>query len=98
MPDGHYITAETITVKGNKARIISPVVKMSAFSQHCLQYAYYMNGEDVGQLNLYVKVGLGVPNSPAYILSGSQGPFWVIDKITFNINSQIDFQVLIRLF
>ena len=52
-----------------------------------------MNGEDVGQLNLYIKVGPGIPISPSRILQGSWGPFWIKDKITFNLNAQLDFEV-----
>lgn len=52
-----------------------------------------MHGEDVGQLNLYVKVGPGIPTYPSRTLSGSWGPFWIKDSITFNINAQIDFEV-----
>ena len=80
-------------MKGSKARIISPLIKKSGYSQHCLEYAYYMNGEDVGQLNLYIKVGPGIPSTPSRTLIGSWGPFWIKDRITFNLNVQVDFEV-----
>jgi hypothetical protein len=54
-----------------------------------------MNGEDVGKLNMYVKVGPGTPSSPSSSLSGSYGPQWYIDRIPFNLNQQVDFSVKI---
>lgn len=82
------------TTFGNKARIISPVVAKSSYSQHCLTYAFHMNGPDVGQLNMYVKTGSSIPTTPSYINSGSKGNYWYFDQITFILNAQINFEVV----
>ena len=90
--DGFYLHVDSGLPKqaGDSAMIISPTVPKSNMSVHCLEFAYFMYGDDVGTLNLYVTPGAVSPTSPVFKLTGSRGKDWFLQKLTFFFNSNFD--------
>lgn len=67
-------------------------------SIHCLQFAYFMYGDNVGDLNVYInpKADNSVPPVPNYKISGSKGNQWNFEKITMNFNETLGFNVILK--
>ena len=93
--DGYYLHVDSGLPKqaGDSALIMSPTVAKSNMSVHCLEFAYFMYGDDVGTFNLYVTPGSVTPSSPVFKLTGSRGKDWFLQKMTFYFNSNYDLTV-----
>jgi len=77
--------------KGQKARIQSVTNSKSSNSVHCLRFAYYMYGDNVGSLNIY----LGTFGSqPSHSLTGSKGNQWNRYQLDLMFGDNIDFYVI----
>lgn len=76
-----------------KARIRSVLVSKSANSASCLQFAYYLYGDNVGKLNMYITPGSGALVTPSFTAEGSKGRNWLIEKFTLNFGVNFNFDV-----
>lgn len=93
---GYYIYMDAATgSRGNKARIYSP--SLDDTSEYCVRFYYNMNGEEMGQLNLfYVREGTAFSTTwtpPFSLKTGrSYGDQWIGAAYTvakFNVSKQI---------
>jgi hypothetical protein len=66
-----------------KARFISPVVQIPAGSQQCFKFYYSMYGDQVDNLNIYVKKG-GALGSAVWTRKGNQGSRWIAGQVSIN--------------
>ena len=84
-----YIETSYPRKKGDKARFLSPNYTPVKGGQ-CLQFWYHMYGNDIGTLNVYIKIGanLGIP---VWIRSGNRGNVWKVSQIA--ITATTGFQV-----
>ncbi|XP_067654505.1 MAM and LDL-receptor class A domain-containing protein 2-like [Haliotis asinina] len=91
---GAYLFIETSYPRklNDKARIISPSVAPGSGTQ-CFTMWYYMYGDHVNALNVYVKTTPALGN-PIFTLKGTKGPKWIQAKI--NIPTKVRFQVVIE--
>lgn len=53
-----------------------------------------MNGDDVGELNVYIKTGTGLPSTPTRKIVGTYGNQWNMDSVTFSAPAQIAYQIV----
>ena len=91
--DGWYmfIDSSKPNRKGQKARIQSVTNSKSNNSVHCLRFAYYMYGDNVGSLNIY----LGTFGSqPSNSITGSKGNQWNRYQLDLMFGDNIDFYVI----
>ena len=88
-----FIDSSIPNRKGQKARVKSVTITKSSNSVHCLRFAYYMYGDNVGTMNVYLSTGTSVPTIPSYSLTGSKGNQWFRQQLTINFNSNLDFSV-----
>nr|XP_056709549.1 MAM domain-containing glycosylphosphatidylinositol anchor protein 1 isoform X1 [Euleptes europaea] len=81
--EGYYmfIEASKPRVKGDKARLISPVYNITA--KFCVSYYYHMYGKHIGFLNLWVHVKNKQPTL-ALSLSGNRGNTWQQAHVPIN--------------
>ena len=90
--DGYYIYIETSGGRtGNKARLISPQVSNSTTGNKCVTFWYFMYGQNVDRLNLYVQYGLALPSSATWTKRGTQGNRW--NKQTLTVTATRPFNV-----
>jgi hypothetical protein len=94
--DGWYmfIDSSKPNRKGQKARIQSVTNSKSSNSVHCLRFAYYMYGDNVGSLNIYLGTSSNRPSFPSYTLTGSKGNEWFRQRLTVTFNANVDFYVV----
>ncbi|XP_019632083.1 PREDICTED: MAM and LDL-receptor class A domain-containing protein 2-like [Branchiostoma belcheri] len=77
--NGYYIYIEASGQSANRtARVMSPSVMPA--SRNCLQFWYHMYGDDVGTLNVYIRVGT-IMGDPLWTRSGTNGNRWVLAQI-----------------
>ena len=79
--------------KGFKARLESPSVIKSGSSVHCLSFAYFMYGDNVGSLIVYMSTiidGLSLK----YNFTGSKGNRWFKQLSTITFATNLDFQII----
>jgi hypothetical protein len=79
--------------KGFKARLNSPLVTKSGNSVHCLTFAYFMYGDNVGSLIVYMSTifdGLSLK----YNFTGSKGNQWIKQLSTITFATKLDFQII----
>jgi hypothetical protein len=79
---------------GQKARINSITNTKATNSVHCLRFGYYMYGDNVGSLNMYVGTSNGLPSNPSFSLTGSKGNQWFRQQLTITFNINTDFYVV----
>lgn len=77
-----------------KARIRSVMVNKSANSASCLQFSYYLYGDNVGKLNMYITPGSGALITPSFTVEGSNGRNWLIEKFNLNFGINFSFDVI----
>ncbi|XP_068697308.1 uncharacterized protein [Montipora foliosa] len=85
---GYYIYAEASSPRreGEKARLLSPFVTGTT----CVLFRYHMNGEEMGSLNLYGKIGS--QETQLWSVSGHQGNTW--NGLQFRVTTTARFQVV----
>ena len=93
-----FIDSSIPSRKGQKARIISVTKTKSSNSVHCLRYAYYMYGDNVGDLNMYIGSPGSLPPNPSFTLTGSKGNQWFRQQLTVTFNINLDFNVKLFIF
>eukprot|EP00058_Branchiostoma_floridae_P007724 XP_002593212.1 hypothetical protein BRAFLDRAFT_120140 [Branchiostoma floridae] len=80
-----YIEASSPRQPGDTARLVSPV--LNAYGTHCLQFAYHLYGDSIGELK--VLVGSEV----VFFRNASDGDFWQEAKMDVSLNNnQITFE------
>ncbi|CAF0741650.1 unnamed protein product, partial [Brachionus calyciflorus] len=93
--DGSYLLVDTSlpNQKGQKARIKSPVLSKSSSSVHCVYFALFMYGDEVGVLNSYLDLG---DNGAIlyYNLNGSQSNNWQLKSYEFSFNLNVDLSIV----
>nr|XP_039270716.1 MAM and LDL-receptor class A domain-containing protein 2-like [Styela clava] len=75
---GYYVYAE-IEFQANKiARLLSPELPQSSVAACTnVTFWYYMDGTDIGTLNIYISTGYNsIQTMPSWTLSGGQGNEW----------------------
>lgn len=65
---------------GDLARLGSPL--MAQVTPHCLSFYYSMYGDQVGSLNLYLRVNGITSLNPLWTRSGNQGEAWIKGQTT----------------
>ena len=80
-----YIETSYPRGRGDKARLTSQSYTAVKGGQ-CFRFWYHMYGNDIGTLNVYVKVGnnLGIP---VWVRSGNRGNVWKVSQITITATS-----------
>ncbi|XP_078612623.1 uncharacterized protein LOC144882595 [Branchiostoma floridae x Branchiostoma japonicum] len=80
-----YIEASSPRQPGDTARLVSPV--LNAYGTHCLQFAYHLYGDSIGELK--VLVGSEV----VFFRNATEGDFWQETKMDVSLNNnQITFE------
>ncbi|CAF0741635.1 unnamed protein product, partial [Brachionus calyciflorus] len=91
-----YIDSSLPNQPNRKARIRSIMVTKSANSASCLQFAYFLFGDNVGKLNMYITPGSGIPANPAFTVEGSKGNAWLIEKFSLNFGINFSFDIVLE--
>ena len=87
---GYYIYYETTGGNtGDIAQIQSPRISVGSRTQ-CFSFWYYMYGQTVDALNVYIKSGNRLGN-PVWTKSHTQGQKWI--QATINIRNKRNVQV-----
>ena len=60
---------------GDNAYLLSPLFP-SAPNGKCFNFWYHMSGQDIGELNIYVKAGPAL-GAKVWNETGNQGQFWL---------------------
>jgi hypothetical protein len=60
-----------------------------------MQFWYFMYGDDVGKLNMYITTGTTFFSNPTYSLTGTKGQYWINQKLSFTFSNNFDFDVII---
>ena len=79
--------------KGLKTRLTSPQVAKSGSSIHCLSFAYFLNGDNVGSLIVYMSTiidGLSLQ----YNFTGSKGNQWIKQLSTITLKTNLEFKII----
>ena len=90
---GHYIFMETSAPRrrGDVAKIMTPeLTSTSGFV--CVSFAYYMWGQKLGTLSLYVRES-GV-DQLVWEESGNKGPKWTEHSVTINVKQGQSFNLI----
>lgn len=74
---GYYMYIETSYPRkpNDRAWLLSPQYP-AAPKGKCLNFWYHMSGQNIGSMNVYVKVGLTI-GSKVWNETGDQGKFWL---------------------
>jgi hypothetical protein len=82
--NGYYLYLDTSAPrkKGQKAGLISPSLPLS--NKNCIEFSYYMYGDQPGSLTLYGKYDPFMPNSPLFNRTGSFGNYWLLEALDFS--------------
>lgn len=95
---GHYIFIESSSPQhpGDIARIDSPVYNPTGTSSACLTFWFSMNGNQIGTLNVYRKIGSS-RGKPIWTLSGNQGLQWRKAQVTVSSTTgyQLSFEGIV---
>lgn len=74
------------------ARLVSPTLDKSPLSTYCLRYSLFMNGEDVGKVNVLLIVGFSW--LPLAVHSEPLGNEWTFQKFDFSFGSAQNIHVI----
>uniref|UniRef100_A0A2C9KBP7 MAM domain-containing protein n=1 Tax=Biomphalaria glabrata TaxID=6526 RepID=A0A2C9KBP7_BIOGL len=90
-PLGHYAFIDASNQRiGAKAKLVSPTYNDYGKGDLCLHFFYYMYGDGVGTLNVYVQpVSQSVLGQPLWRMSGNQGQRWIVGAVPLHIGSLI---------
>ncbi|XP_066266533.1 scavenger receptor cysteine-rich type 1 protein M130-like [Branchiostoma lanceolatum] len=85
-----YIEASSPRQPGDVARLVSPT--LNAYGTHCLQFAYHLYGDSIGELR--VKVG----SDPVFFRNASEGDSWQDAQMEVSLNNnQLVFEGVVGL-
>jgi hypothetical protein len=86
---GYYMYIETSypQQENDKARLISPEYTITPGGS-CLQFFYHMWGRSTGTLNIFLKEGTNIQDSPLWSLRGDQGDLWRPARATIKAAGQ----------
>jgi hypothetical protein len=97
--DGWFIYIDSSSnLKDEVARIRSIMITRSTSTISCMQFWYFMYGDDVGKLNMYITTGSSIFSNPTYSLIGTKGQYWINQKLSFTFSNNFDFDVSFLLF
>ena len=82
--------------EGDRARIRTIKSGKTANSLHCLEYFFWMYGDHVGELNIYLVYDGEVPDQPQLPLKGSTGQGWIKLSATIPFGATTEFEVIDR--
>ena len=93
-----YIETSNPIVKGDIARLVSPLQEYSDGQNCALEFWYHMYGENIATLNVYQR-SAGVDNTSALLwsLSGNQLDTWHLAYISLTWSQPFAFKVLFEL-
>lgn len=78
-------------VLGQAARVNGPLITSNGQTQtNCLSFWYHMYGNDMGQLNVYMKTRPYLSN-PLWLRKGHQANRWL--NALVELNTDVDYQV-----
>ncbi|CAK8694007.1 unnamed protein product [Clavelina lepadiformis] len=90
---GYYYYMESGQADGGDlSRTVSPVLSGTGGNCSVVQFYYYMYGDDIGTLNLYLAQGPPYTfEHPLWSLSGEQGKKWI--KAEINVTFHSDYKI-----
>ncbi|KAK0068562.1 MAM and LDL-receptor class A domain-containing protein 2, partial [Biomphalaria pfeifferi] len=90
-PLGHYAFIDASNQRiGAKAKLVSPTYNDYGKGDLCLHFFYYMYGDGVGTLNVYVQpVSQSILGQPLWRMSGNQGQRWIVGAVPLHTGSLI---------
>jgi hypothetical protein len=82
-------------INGDKARLLSPVLKLRSQSVSCeMRLYYHMYGKNIGSLNVYLRSGVGGNEQVLIKKQGEVGNYW--ERIDLLIDYTNPFQIIIE--
>ncbi|XP_021371353.1 MAM and LDL-receptor class A domain-containing protein 1-like, partial [Mizuhopecten yessoensis] len=85
---GSYVYFETNSIAaGFNAQLLSPQVRVSGQSKACLSFWYYMYGQHVNNLNVYLQKNNN-NGQPVWHRSGNQGNRWINGLVDIPVNTR----------
>ncbi|XP_052219415.1 uncharacterized protein LOC127836837 isoform X2 [Dreissena polymorpha] len=89
-----YIGTSGSRKTGERAWLISPMLRSTSFTEKCLQFGYSMNGLSIGIISVYMTANGEKPGSLLWRMSGDQGQEW--KGASVNLSSLEQYQVIIE--
>lgn len=86
---GFYLSAQLWRhPEGSRSTIMTAVMEPTAIDGECLMFWYYMEGDRVGELNVYIQT-LDNSRQPAQLWTrnGDQGKHWRHGRVTLHSNT-----------
>ncbi|XP_069133150.1 MAM and LDL-receptor class A domain-containing protein 1-like [Argopecten irradians] len=85
---GNYAYFEaTNTTQGFNAQLTSPALRVSSRSKACLSFWYYMYGQHVNSLNVYLQKNNN-NGQPVWQRTGNQGSRWIQGLVDIPVNTR----------
>nr|XP_018673408.2 MAM domain-containing glycosylphosphatidylinositol anchor protein 2-like isoform X1 [Ciona intestinalis] len=88
---GYMYIEASLTTKGDRARLISPIIFDKSSSRQCLKFWYHMRGRHIGILRVMTKKR-GENETEIWRVSGDQGDKWNTGDIT--IQHTVPYQII----
>ena len=87
---GFYMYIETSSPRklGDKARFVSPSYA-SVKGGQCFQFWYHMYGNDIGRLNVFIKIGNN-NGIPVWTRAGNRGNVWKVAQVAITTTSSFN--------
>ncbi len=92
---GHYIFMETSAPqrKGDKAKIATPIFTSTSSGFVCISFAYYMWGEKLGTLSLYISE-TSTGDKLIWEKGDNLGPHWLETKLILELKENESFKLI----
>ena len=78
---GFLYIDSVLTNKSDRARLISPIIPKAIQDGYCLSFYYYLYGEDLGSLVVYLKDTVSNKEVSIYAKNGTQADKWKLANI-----------------
>ena len=90
-----YIETSYPRRQGEKARFVSPS-RTPVKGGQCFQFWYHMYGNDIGRLNVYIKIGANF-GIPVWTRAGNRGNVWKVAQVPITTTSNFNVRALVFL-
>ena len=90
-----YIETSYPRKQGDIARFVSPS-RTPVQGGQCFQFWYHMYGNDIGRLNVYIKIGANY-GIPAWTRAGNRGNVWKVAQVPITTTSNFNVRALVFL-
>ena len=90
-----YIETSHPRRQGEKARFVSPS-RTPVKGGQCFQFWYHMYGNDIGRLNIYIKIGANF-GIPVWTRAGNRGNVWKVAQVPITTTSNFNVCALVFL-